>query len=283
MINRRQFLMGAVFSGVGLISTDAFCYERFFIERNEFTIGVAGTLSSRIRIVQISDLHLKGISWYHDDLVQEVNNLNVDILLFTGDTIETNEGLPLIERMLSMFDRGIRKVAVPGNWEHSKEVDLKQLKNIFQQSNGQLLMNRSEEFSIKNKRLMITGIDDMMTGHADFPGAVRGIGREKNHIVLSHCPQYRDRIVKEIRVINRERPEKERLNIQYLFSGHTHGGQVSFLGYAPFLPPGTGRYLKGWYKEKLPHMYVSKGVGTSVFPVRFGARAEIAVFNYDLA
>lgn len=35
--------------------------------------------------------------------------------------------------------------------------------------------------------------------------------------------------------------------------------------------------MKGWYKDI--KMYVSKGIGTSIFPARFLAKAEIAVFK----
>lgn len=267
-------------SGAGFISTDAFCYEKYFIEKNEFDIGDAGSVSSRIRIVHISDLHLKAISWYHDALVQEVNDLKADLLLFTGDTIETNKGLPLIDKLLPMFDHQVRKVAVPGNWEHSNRVDLKELNDIFGQNNGELLINKSETFTFKGKRLIITGVDDMINGNPDFEKAVQDVGGEKNHIILLHCPEYRDHIISEIKRLNRERPEDKQLNIDYIFSGHTHGGQVNLFGFTPFLPRGVGNYIKGWYKEQLPNLYVSKGIGTSIFPIRLGARAELAVFNY---
>ena len=82
---------------------------------------------------------------------------------------------------------------------------------------------------------------------------------------MSHCPEYRD-------IISRE---KRNINIDLVLSSHTHGGQITFLGFAPFKPRGSGKYLKGWYKQSEPKMYVSKGIGTSIFPIRFGARAEI--------
>ncbi len=122
----------------------------------------------------------------------------------------------------------------------------------------------------------------MLNGNPDFEKAVQDIGRENNHIILSHCPEYRDHIIREINRLNRERHEDVKLKIDYIFSGHTHGGQVNLFGFTPFLPPGVGNYIKGWYKEKLPNLYVSKGIGTSIFPIRLGARAEIAVFNYGV-
>ena len=50
---------------------------------------------------------------------------------------------------------------------------------------------------------------------------------------------------------------------------------ITFLGIVPFKPQGSGKYLKGWYKESEPKMYISKGIGTSILPIRFGARAEM--------
>jgi len=55
------------------------------------------------------------------------------------------------------------------------------------------------------------------------------------------------------------------------------------MGFAPVLPPGVGRYVRGWFKDRSPMLYVSKGIGTSSIPVRFGASAEIALFNYHIA
>ena len=98
-----------------------------------------------------------------------------------------------------------------------------------------------------------------------------------------HCPEYRDHIESEINRINSIRAADQRLNIRYVFSGHSHGGQVNILGFAPVLPPGVGKYVRGWFNDKTPMLYVSKGIGTSTFPVRFGARAEIALFNYHMA
>ena len=87
-------------------------------------------------------------------------------------------------------------------------------------------------------------------------------------IVLTHCPEHRDIIV-----------QQNQLKIDFILSGHTHGGHVNILGFAPFTPRGSGRYIGGWYKDQNPILYVSKGIGTSVIPFRFGARAEVAVFT----
>jgi predicted MPP superfamily phosphohydrolase len=68
--------------------------------------------------------------------------------------------------------------------------------------------------------------------------------------------------------------------VRYLFAGHTHGGQVNLAGLTPFMPPGCGDYVKGWYRERMPAMYVVRGIGTSILPVRIGSLPEVAVFTW---
>jgi len=68
-----------------------------------------------------------------------------------------------------------------------------------------------------------------------------------------------------------------------MLAGHTHGAQVAAFGYAPVRPWGSGRYVAGWYRDAWPHLYVSRGIGTSVLPFRPGSPPEVAVFDWHLA
>jgi hypothetical protein len=66
--------------------------------------------------------------------------------------------------------------------------------------------------------------------------------------------------------------------VNLVFAGHTHGGQVRlpFIG-ALHTPFGSGPYEAGWYEERATRMYVSRGVGTSMFGARFLCRPEVAI------
>jgi len=69
-------------------------------------------------------------------------------------------------------------------------------------------------------------------------------------------------------------PERVALTV----AGHTHGGQVRVLGYAPFVPSRFGdRYAYGHIVEDGRNLIVSGGLGCSVVPVRFGSPPEIVV------
>jgi uncharacterized protein len=63
-------------------------------------------------------------------------------------------------------------------------------------------------------------------------------------------------------------------------SGHTHGGQITFGGYAPFVPSRFGRrYVYGHIEEDQRHLIVSAGLGCSGVPLRFGCPPEIVVVD----
>ena len=108
-----------------------------------------------------------------------------------------------------------------------------------------------------------------MGGNADFEKPVQHLKPTKTNIALTHFPEHPKIITKH----------KGNITVDLVLSGYTHGCQIIYLGIVPFKPQGSGAYLKGWYKESDPKMYVSKGIGTSILPIRFGARAEMVAFE----
>ncbi len=249
--------------------TDGLWIEKRFIKFNEFYIGSATPETKNLKIVQLSDLHLHSINTALEELASKVNQLKPDLIAITGDAIDEAENLDLLDEYLRLVDKDIPKVAILGNWEYWGEVDLKKLKAIYQKHNCALLVNESRQYELGGKTLSVIGIDDFVGGYASYKLATDNFIKSDYNIVLNHCPKYSEQIV--------ERCQKD--NISFILSGHTHGGQIRLFNFIPFLPQGSGKYVKGWYKELNPPMYVSKGIGTSILPVRFGSRSEVAVFN----
>lgn len=220
-------------------------------------------------LLQVSDLHLTSLNYPYQYIIKKINEINPDLICYTGDFIDKNENLPLLEEFLSRINLNIEKVAILGNWEYWGKVNLDNLTSLYNKYNGSLLINESKLYTFGEKTIAVTGIDDYIGGQSDYELARESLVENDFHIVLNHCPEYRD----QIQLLQKE----ERIDL--ILSGHTHGGQINIAGFAPFVPPGSGKYLSGWYEESTPHLYVSKGVGTSILPIRFGARAEIALFH----
>ena len=268
-ISRRKFIKIGAFATTTLFLTDAFWIEKFFIEVNEFFIGSATPDGTNIKIVQLSDLHLQSVNYQLTQLTKKLNKLKPDLIVITGDAIDKAQNVSLLNDFLQLIDKDISKVAILGNWEYWGKVNLIELSNVYEANNCKLLVNETTQYSFYNKTIAITGVDDYVAGNADIQTSLTHFKKSDYHIILNHCPQYSEQISEKIKDIE----------VDFILSGHTHGGQINIFGFIPFLPQGSGKYVKGWYKENDPKLYVSKGIGTSMVSARFGARAEIAIFN----
>jgi len=258
---------------------DAVWLEKYFFEVNTFDIGKKGS-GKKVRLLLLTDLHFrKRLYSRHYKLANRVNELKPDLVLIAGDVVdETGTAAPVIQ-FLRLLQYNIPKVAIMGNHDHKSGVSLKAYREMYRSNNCTLLMNESKCFTIAGERVMITGLDDFIEGKASFSQAVEGVGREENHLLLIHSPKQQETVLKQVKQMNQLRNDEEKLNLQYIFAGHNHGGQIRIFGFAPVMPEKSGHYVNGWYNAKSPYLYVSKGFGTSTLPFRFGARAELTVFD----
>lgn len=267
MTTRRQFIKRGIFATIGFVFLDTFWFEKSFVQWKK--IDLTNKNNDPIKIIQLTDLHFKGIDTKYKRIAKKINSINPDLLVFTGDSIDSDEYINDFNQFLKLINFDIKKYSITGNWEYWGKVDLNRLKKIYSDNNCELLINDNRQIDLGNRKISIIGIDDYIGGQADFKKAKLDLFPSDIVIVLSHCPGYRD-IIKQ---------EKDDSDIDLILSGHTHGGQVKFLGFVPFTPQGSGRYLNGLYDDYEPKLYVSKGVGTSILPIRFGARAEITIFD----
>ena len=85
-------------------------------------------------------------------------------------------------------------------------------------------------------------------------------------------------------VIGKPACSKARIrDIDLILTGHTHGGQIRIPFYGPLTTmTEIGReYTKGLHRFGQSTLYVSRGFGTSILPVRFLCPPEITVFNFN--
>ncbi len=266
-VSRRKFIKRGLLASFGFVLLDSLWFEKYVIDWNYFDI--ATSKKNPIKVIQISDLHFDQLRYFHTSIAKKINAAKPDLLCITGDAVDTTSKIKQLHQFLQLIDHSIKKYAITGNWEYWGNVNLTELKSMYADNNCELLINEHRTISINNRDISIIGIDDFVGGQADFKKATEQLTETDTNIVLSHCPAYRDII----------KAQKGDVPIDLILSGHTHGGQITFLGFAPFKPQGSGKYIKGWYKEADPKMYVSKGIGTSILPIRFGARAEMVILK----
>jgi len=222
----------------------------------------------KIRIVQISDLHLHGVADRDERLAEQIRDLNADAIVFTGDIIDRAENLEPLAAFLSALGPSPR-FAVLGNWEYWSKVDLKRLRAIYESApQSSLLVNQKATVMLKGREIEFIGLDDFTAGKPDRR-LLRSQSSSVVRVVLQHSPGLY------------EEPElPDAPQNQICLSGHTHGGQVTLFGRPFWTPRGSGRFVAGWYETPSCRLYVSRGVGMSILPIRFGARPEVAVFEF---
>ena len=258
-----KFLIGLI----GFVTLDAFWFEKYVIDWNIFDIS--NGKENKLKAIQLSDLHLREIRSNHKSIAERINTELPDVIFITGDAITRNSRIPILSEFLGLLDHKIKKVAILGNKEYSGRVDLKLLRKTYELYNGVLLINESYELKTRFRTINIIGIDDFVCGNPDFLRAVKNIDKALTLVVLNHCPAFKSTI-DEL---------STKLNLKpTILSGHTHGGQVTFFGTPLMTPYGSGEYVKGWYSNETSQMYVSKGIGTTLLPIRVGARAEASIF-----
>jgi predicted MPP superfamily phosphohydrolase len=273
---RKMLAASAVLAGLPVAAgVDGLLVTPRRLEVTRHTFGGPVTAAAPLRLVPVSDLHRRGCGAVEEQVVDAIVAARPDVIVHTGDMLESPRGLEPLREFLGRCP-AVPSFAIPGNWEYSSGVPLSEFGLLCEAVGIEWLVNRSVTLPHAGTALRITGLDDLRGGRPDAAAALGTAEPTPNHLVLAHCPALRDRL---------GLPTRHPADL--VLSGHTHGGQIAPLGMAVVLPPGSGRYVAGWYgpedSDPLPPLYVSRGVGMSLIPVRLGAVPELAVFEWTLA
>jgi len=116
------------------------------------------------------------------------------------------------------------------------------------------------------------GVDDLYYGDADVGGVACQVKESDFVIFAGHNPDLMEEMLKA------RGSDGDNHWFDIALFGSTHGGQINFFRKTPFyqLRPKEGaRYLSGWLEENRASILISRGVGTSYFPIRLFARPQI--------
>jgi predicted MPP superfamily phosphohydrolase len=219
-----------------------------------------------MRVVQISDVHL-GLIVRGDRLrsiVRQVNELNPDLILITGDLVDAEvwHMEDVVEPLRELRSKhGI--FAVTGNHEYFANVN--RAVSFMEQAGVQVLRNRLVEVA---GGLQLVGRDDVVAERITrrptppLSEIMRGADKSKPTIFLYHTP-------------TTSLAELESHGIELQLSGHTHRGQLwPFHLLVKHIFPET---YYGHFTNGKATIYVSRGTGTWGPPMRVGARPEITL------
>jgi predicted MPP superfamily phosphohydrolase len=186
-----------------------------------------------------------------------------DLVLFGGDLVHTRPTeFQLYERALARIAPPLGMFAVPGNHERFPGIGLDRFESWAAESGITVLRNRGTRIERGSASLWLCGVDDLSEGDPDLRAAVDGRRLGEPALLLSHHPDLF--------------PGAAELEVDWMLSGHTHGGQVVPFGWVPVRHSGIG-LDRGSHRLGRSHLYVGRGVGAAIVPLRVGARPEVVL------
>jgi predicted MPP superfamily phosphohydrolase len=256
--------------------------ETFLLETEEVTLLGADLPASagQLRIVYVSDIHQGGLYTPQrtTSLVSHINACGADLVLLGGDYAQDSNSAVEFFRQLPVIHARYGVYAVLGNHDRTiPEANMTTLRAAMQSAGVTLLVNETARVRVGSDAIYIAGIDDADNGRPDLKTVAGQVRAEDYVIFLSHNPNIIPDALK-MRDIN----GREGWFDLGLF-GHTHGGQVAFLG--PLLKDDgvPDEYTQGWFRQNRIDMLVSRGVGTSGLPVRLFCLPQIHLITVNTA
>jgi predicted MPP superfamily phosphohydrolase len=228
-------------------------------------------LTRPLTVLQVSDVHLRADAAWADRTARWVREAAEahppDLLVLTGDVITRGWDESQCRGWFDALPQaGLGRFAVMGNWEHWGGAPPARWAPLCADHGVTLL--RDEHRVLGD--LTLVGTEDLLAGPADLDQALSGVDEGRPALVLSHSPAAFPEL----------RARLARLPGSLTLAGHTHGGQVRLPLLGPlFLPKGSGAYPWGWYGDAPHFLFVHRGMGWSVAPVRWRAPPEVVTLR----
>jgi uncharacterized protein len=220
--------------------------------------------SRPIRIVHISDIHSDPKLRLEGRLPEVIAREQPDLILFTGDSINAPEGLPVFRSCLTKIGVIAPTFAVRGNWDSWFWSGL----DLFGRTGARELRSEAVRVDVRGTPLWVAGVP--VESEAEIARVLDTIPPGALSVFLHHYP---DEIM-----------QVSKWPVDLYCAGHIHGGQIAlpFYGALVTLSRFGKRFEAGLYRVGETWLYVNRGIGMeggSAPRVRFCARPEVTVIE----
>lgn len=225
---------------------------------------------SGYRIAHVSDLHNTEMGRGNETLLGLLKSAQPDIIAITGDLIDRRRtDLDVAEAFVSEAVKIAPCYYVTGNHEGYTAAGVyEELEQRMLAAGVHVLRGKAVSLERQGETISLLGMEDpaftdgfaVLPEQAEFPGEYR--------ILLSHRPELFSQYCSA--------------QIDLVLCGHAHGGQIRLPFIGGLIAPGQGlfpEYDAGLYTEGRTHMVVSRGIGNSLFPLRFNNRPEVVIIE----
>jgi len=253
-----------------LLGTYSAVVERYAVEINEYPV-----YSSRIppafdgfRIAVIADLHYGKLmpEFWIKIILDQVMKTGADAIFGVGDYVSRSRYDLQLQKVWSLF-RTLRAPSgvyfVNGNHDHWAN---SRLASALLRSSGFNAEHTVRYVDRGASRIAIAGAGDLWEGEFLLDSTLKKVNKNIFRIILAHNPDSADL--------------PRGVDVDIFVSGHTHGGQfrVPFINYSPVIPVKNKKYNCGMKENaRGEKVFISRGLGYSIIPLRFNAAPEIPV------
>jgi len=231
-----------------------------------------------LKIVHFSDLHYNRAITISKvkSIIKEINLINPDIVVFTGDLIDKDVNLTTkdyqeLTNTLAEIDAKYGKYAVMGNHDYEKDKD--GIIEIYNNSDFKYLDNDYDLiYNKQNEKIFIGGINTVSYGLNDIDKTMHYFKDNEDidyKIILVHEPDITDEIVNNY-------------SVNLILAGHSHNGQIRLpiIG-ALYTPPHAKKYYDNYYDINGTNLYISSGIGLSTINYRLFDRPSINFYRIN--
>jgi uncharacterized protein len=287
LLTRRRLIVdagsGAAVLATGALATKMIAFDPWEIRTRTYSVKIPKLPQAfeGMRIVQLSDMHLGPRT--NAEFIQKcatiAKQMNPDVLLLTGDFCHKGAGHQeqinaLADALLlSQFTCPIFGVLGNHDWYGNGTLAANALtaRGVRMLDNARVFLD-AESKQVrqrlpKGECMCFAGLADYVEAVIDPTRALDGVAEGVPVIMLSHNP---DTVEDPMVLAHGNR-------IHLMFSGHTHGGQIRVPFFGPPIVPSRykGKYAGGLMQGPAFPIVISRGVGTSLLPLRLGIPAEV--------
>ena len=239
------------------------------LERVDITLDRLPKKLDGFKIIHLSDIHHSPFTGLEhiERVIKVANRLRPDMFLLTGDYVShEREYIAPVAAALGRLKARFGTFACLGNHDHWTDAEL--VTHLFRGEGINMLVNEGIRVEARGSSFWLAGVDDYMVGKTDVAAALRGSFPDEMKLLLAHNPLiFRDAV---------------RSGIDLTLSGHTHGGQIKLRDEEKRILP--RRKLKaGLHKRKDSQVYITRGIGTVVVPMRYQCPPEISLLELRTA
>ena len=268
---RRRFLKRLAWAGAGVLSgglvLDAVC-ERNWLQVTRPRIAIPGLPAALdgLTVCHVTDVHHGP---YLDlDRVKAVIDLALslkpELFLLTGDMVHKSpEYIDPVWEELGRLRAPLGVFCVMGNHDHWEGIEHSRW--AAQQAGIPELNNRGLSISRRGARLWLAGVGDLYEDEQLLDQALAGIRQNEPAVLLSHNPDFADEVTDP--------------RVKLILAGHSHGGQIVIPLIGPLVVPCKHKYAMGLVRTEVSQVYISRGVGMAIMPIRMNCRPELPVIT----